>query len=475
MPKNPQTPIELFIASGAETADIREKIKLKLDELNDRHKNSAFYFKARGWEGASGAIPPSGRSQDTYSKLIDSCEMVAVIIKNTFGKYSEEEFNYAFDLFKKTGRSPKVVVYTLPSNDDHVSRSTFTAKLKAIEYYPQKVDEQSLYEKIIGELLSIKEELEAEQKSRVVDVAETVSHLHIDSDLTREAVTLFENGDYNSASNVLDIDKLRKRARELTFAQKEMKDLANAFVLKAMLELTDVKNEDRFINAEKLFDEALTISRAPEILFEYAAYCQRLNLNEKALALSAEALFLYQELVTKNPSIYDPEIARVLNNIALVHCNLREYKSAIVKFSEILKIYHELAKTNPTTYLPNVARVQYNLGVVHWENSKYKQWAATARASEVALKKAALRKTAKIDPETSFTSNSEDWSDTKVAYQQAEAEFSEALAIYRQLADENPSAYAPKVESTLDHLAWLHKDYDNYLRKKYGTPRPNKW
>ena len=287
--------IDLFLASGEETKDIRKEIVTTLKKLSRGHEKNGFDFQVQWWEDESGAVPESRRSQDEYSKLIDKSDMVAVIIKNRVGKYTEEEFNYALKLFQKTCESPKIVVYTLPTGDDDESRFKFVKKLRSgeFDYFHQKVkNEQDLYLQVISELLRIKEDKEAELKEEIAGVEEMVSRRNIDSELTREALELFENGNYSKALNVLDMDVIHKSARKLSASQKEM---ANAFVLRARLELTDIKNENRFANAEKLFDEALAASRTSEIMFEYAYYCQKQNEYNKAIALYEEALRLFRK------------------------------------------------------------------------------------------------------------------------------------------------------------------------------------
>src|SRR5262245_52338509 len=49
----------------------------------------------------------------------------------------------------------------------------------------------------------------------------------------------------------------------------------------------------------------------------------------------------------------------------------------------------------------------------------------------------------------------------------AEAEYAEALEIYRKLADVNPSAYLPDVATTLNNLAILHDEAMNNMAIMY--------
>ncbi|GAB2027128.1 hypothetical protein [Lactovum odontotermitis] len=83
--------IILFVASGAETAEYRDKLQIALNEFNEVNENTDIYFRLLRWEYASAALPASGHSQDVYDAEFDKCQMLIVIIKNTLGKYTRHE------------------------------------------------------------------------------------------------------------------------------------------------------------------------------------------------------------------------------------------------------------------------------------------------------------------------------------------------------------------------------------------------
>ncbi|MDR0813608.1 MAG: hypothetical protein LBO63_06370 [Oscillospiraceae bacterium] len=84
--------IDLFLASGAETKDIRDKIAAELDKLNDSFKARNVVFKVVRWENMSETVPETERSQDFYNEFLEPCDMCAVIIRDRLGDYTKEEF-----------------------------------------------------------------------------------------------------------------------------------------------------------------------------------------------------------------------------------------------------------------------------------------------------------------------------------------------------------------------------------------------
>ena len=157
--------IELYVAAGIETKPIKNKIELALKELSGVHEKSGFEFRLRWWQDESAAMPLTGRSQDEYNNMIDSSDMVAVIVHNTLGRYTLEEYHHAVNCFKKNGKFPRIVVYTLPTNFDNDARYEFIKSLRSddSDYFHSRVDnDEQLIDKIKGELLKIKYDYEAE-------------------------------------------------------------------------------------------------------------------------------------------------------------------------------------------------------------------------------------------------------------------------------------------------------------------------
>ena len=462
------TPVKLFVASGAETKPIRDEIVIALKALSEVHRATGFIFEAVWWEDQSEGVPLSGVSQDVYNKRIEDCDMVAVVIQNRLGAYTEREFNHAVAYFKSKGLSQRVIVYTLPTNENNEARFNFVKGLRSgaagsetPDYFHSPAgNPDQLILRITRELLRIKCEYEAELKAAVESATDTVSRIERDSSLTKEAVGLFEQGDYAAASRALDMDKIREQAKRLADEQKEA---AKAFVLKAKLELTDVRNKDRFTSAERLFDEALAASREPGILFEAAYYCQGQNNFDKAEKLYVEALAIFRELAAASPAVYTPDVAMTLNNLAILHSDTNRYEQAETEYNEALELYRELATANPAAYNPDVAMTLNNLANMHSVTNEYEQAEAEFIEALELYRELAAANPAAYTPKVATTLNNLAVLHSDInEHEQAEAEYKEALGIRRELAAANPAAYNPDVAMTLNNLAILHRNINEH-------------
>ena len=416
MPKREPKTIYLFIASGAETKPIREKIVSGMQKLSRQNENSGFNFEVLRWEDESTAFPASELPQDRFNKLIDQSHMVAVIIQNTLGKYTKKEYNYAFELSKKTGTLPSIATYVFNSNKTNAAREKFVSSLKKKGRPPtivKNVEELLLF--IMLAMLAIKNEYE----KSIQEVETTIERVDFDSNLTKEAVELFRAGKNDDAIKSLDMDLIREREKkasmEMELNRERDKELsviknenAKAFVLRAKLGLTDIRNKDRFAEAESYFAEALSASRDPEILFEYARYCQTQNNFEVAERHYEEALKFYRALAAVNPDTYNSDVAMTLNNLGILHSDTNKYEKAEKEYEEALQLHRELAAVNPDAYTSDVATTLNNLGNLHWNTNKHEQ---------------------------------------------AEEEYKEALQIRRELAEANHNAYNADVATTLNTWA----------------------
>ncbi|MDR1822037.1 MAG: tetratricopeptide repeat protein, partial [Oscillospiraceae bacterium] len=359
MQKRTTLQIDMFLASSEETKDIRDKIVLEAIALNETYTRRNIVFNVVRWEEQSGAIPKSWRSQDEYNKILKPCDMCAVIIKNKLGIYTKEEFEKAVKFLQESGK-PKVVVYTLPTNATDDERYKFIKSLREKENEGTDEEKQKLYfheqpenadqliHKISHELSRIADELEEERQKAVQGVSETIERMS-PSKFTAEARELFEKGDYNAANESLDINKLSEMAQK---AKQEQKEIAEAFVLKAKLVLTGVKDGGRFDAAKALFEEAQGLCSDPKILFEYAYYLAEQNEFKAAIAKYETVLKALRELAEKNPAVYLPDVATILNNLAVLHYYNNRHQEAEGEYTEALEIHSKLAEENPAVYLP---------------------------------------------------------------------------------------------------------------------------
>ncbi len=127
-----QKTIRLFLASSEELKDERKKFEILIRRKNKSWKKRGVYLELEIWEDSLEAISQT-RSQDEYNKIIKQCDIFVMLFFTKVGKYSAEEFDIAYELFKKTD---KPLIFTYFKNAEILSGNidkTDTASLLAFK------------------------------------------------------------------------------------------------------------------------------------------------------------------------------------------------------------------------------------------------------------------------------------------------------------------------------------------------------
>lgn len=314
-------------------------------------------------------------------------------------------------------------------------------------------------------------------KADVFRLHELFTRIPINTERLRQAKAHFNKGEFREANAVLNAEeirqdverlKLEKHAAEdrLAAVRKDLDGLASEFLLKARLSLVTPLEvgEDRFRRTEGYFEQALAVARTAEALFAYAKFLQEHNAFKRAEPLYQEALKHYRSLAKKNPETFLPDVARTLNNLAIVHANIKEYDGLALKESEeALKLFRSLAETDQKVFLPNVGMTLNNMAMLHRRNQSFGQ---ALKEFEEALK--ILKILSQSAPKDFRFSVAATLNNMAILHYQikgygpAMKEFEESLKIRRSLAETEPKVFLPKVASTLNNLALLHVNTQEY-------------
>ena len=136
-----QKTIRLFLASSEELKNERNEFEKLIRRKNKSWKKRGVYLELEIWEDSLEAMSQT-RSQDEYNNIIKQCDIFVMLFFTKVGKYSEEEFDIAYRLFKKTDK-PLIFTYfknaaILSGNideEDTGSLLAFKKKLKALEHF----------------------------------------------------------------------------------------------------------------------------------------------------------------------------------------------------------------------------------------------------------------------------------------------------------------------------------------------------
>lgn len=101
--------IKIFLASSSELKEDREQFMLFVGQENDRLHTKGIYLEVVQWENFLDAISNT-RLQDEYNNAISDCDIVLCLFFTKVGKYTGEEFDTAYQVFKNKGK-PKIWTY----------------------------------------------------------------------------------------------------------------------------------------------------------------------------------------------------------------------------------------------------------------------------------------------------------------------------------------------------------------------------
>ncbi len=133
--------VKVFLASSAELEEDRKEFALLLSLKNSDWEARGVYLDLVKWEDYLDAMSKT-RLQDEYNKAIRECDVFVALFWTKVGKFTEEEFETAFGLFKATNR-PFIFTYFKDTEisigsanrDDLKSLWAFQDKLKALGHF----------------------------------------------------------------------------------------------------------------------------------------------------------------------------------------------------------------------------------------------------------------------------------------------------------------------------------------------------
>lgn len=343
------------------------------------------------------------------------------------------------------------------------------------ELYEQLARENRNIDKYPGDEEFVKEELRISQKindklrqkenleKEVIKLAEEFSRIPINTDRLRLAKKYFESGEFEKARGILDAEKMKtdqnvllsrreKLKRDTLENEQKLLNNSNEFLILARLTSFNYSLPDRFEKSKEYFERSLVAQRNKENLFGYAWFLQMHDQLIDAIPFYEEALKINRGLAKNDLQTYFPEVADILNNMAVIHKDLNEFNAAERKFNEALEIRRKLAKDNPQNHLPDVAVSLTYLANLHREKNEF-----DAAEKEYNEAYRITMRLAKINPQTFLPQAAKTLNDSanfyikKKKYDIAEKKYINALEIYEKLAASDSQTYLPGVTDALDN------------------------
>lgn len=131
---------KIFLASSSELKSDRDNFEIFMSRENNEFIKKGFYFELIRWEHFIDSMTKEGL-QHEYNKTIKGCDIFLSLFFTKVGKYTEEEFEVAFQQFNETNK-PLIFTYfkdapvnTENINDEILTLLKFREKLKALKHY----------------------------------------------------------------------------------------------------------------------------------------------------------------------------------------------------------------------------------------------------------------------------------------------------------------------------------------------------
>jgi tetratricopeptide (TPR) repeat protein len=99
---------KIFLASSSELKEDRQQFEIFISRKNKEWHDRGVFLELTIWEDFLGAISPT-RLQDEYDQAVRQCDIFVLLFCTKVGKYTEEEFDIAYNQFKNTN---KPLIYT---------------------------------------------------------------------------------------------------------------------------------------------------------------------------------------------------------------------------------------------------------------------------------------------------------------------------------------------------------------------------
>jgi hypothetical protein len=132
----PLKTLKIFIASSSELKSDREDFRTFISLENDRLSGQGIYLKILQWENFLDAISDT-RLQDEYNKALRECDIALCLFFTKVGKYTAEEFDTAYQVFKETGK-PKIWTYFKHAD---INIGSITEEITTLFNFKKKIGE----------------------------------------------------------------------------------------------------------------------------------------------------------------------------------------------------------------------------------------------------------------------------------------------------------------------------------------------
>lgn len=135
--------ITVFLASSSSLLNYRQLFEIEVNRINKDWVRKDMFLDLILWENFEDYMVKEGK-QTEYNKAVSRCDIFVMIFSDFVGKYSMEEFTFAYNTFKESDLDlPKIFTYYIKTVEGSAMSATtkeFMDKLLELDHYPRQVD-----------------------------------------------------------------------------------------------------------------------------------------------------------------------------------------------------------------------------------------------------------------------------------------------------------------------------------------------
>lgn len=278
--------IKIFLASSFELKDEREQIEIYINRINKKWIEQGTFIELVIWEDFIDSVSHT-RSQDEYNNAICNCDAFVMIYFSKVGMYTVEEFETAYNFFKKNNKPYIFIFYKndlIPisiKKEDIESVWKFRAKLKELGHFPTE------YRSIEELKLKLLDQIE---KTFFDNIKQSARNLDYDN-----------NSDYEKYSNFIKKDRINVKcgSSEILFNisiddldEKEVENYFNLERVRKHIQEHEKKNDDNLI--EK-FESLFLINDGNVIKGTFLCLGKGIRIPGVSKSASKSQFFLYED------------------------------------------------------------------------------------------------------------------------------------------------------------------------------------
>ncbi len=191
--------IKIFLASSSSLLNYRELFEIDVNRINKDWVLKEMFLDLIVWEGFEDYMVKEGK-QSEYDQAVSGCDIFVMIFSDSVGKYSMEEFTFAYNTFKDSDLDlPKIFTYYIkPTDGGLMSASTkdFMDKLAEFKHYPSQVNNfDEVRQKFLIDLNALTQKVAyfyfPDNDAKVVEKVEYIKMLHL-ADKTKNAEPVYK-------------------------------------------------------------------------------------------------------------------------------------------------------------------------------------------------------------------------------------------------------------------------------------------